>query len=89
MPRRTRSRIEQLRRHNHRTRWRDAQAVEAYYTLLSAQKLAPTSVNLGVFDKFLKEYYTPDLIKTFSMEQNSAFKFLSLKFRNTLYGGED
>lgn len=88
MPRRTRSRIEQLSRHNHRTRWRDAQAVEAYYTLLSAQRYT-NAVSIGPFDKILKDYYTSDLIKTFSMEQNSAFKFLSLKFRNTLYGGED
>lgn len=81
--RRTRSRLAQLKAHLARVKWRDAQAAEAYYTLLLAQK--PRScVNLVMFDALMKEYYTDELIGTMAVE--NAFLTAFRKKAATLDG---
>lgn len=72
--RRTSARLTQLRAHCYRTKWRDKQAEEAYWTLVLAQK--PRScINLVSFDAILKDYYTDDRIKSWSEMDNALAVF--------------
>lgn len=83
--RRTSARLAQLRAHLYRTKWRDKQAEEAYWTLILAQKSVGPSVNLVCLDAILKEYYSPTAFDRAMLECNASLRFLSKKSSNTLF----
>lgn len=78
MPRRTRSRLAQLREHLDRTRWRDTQALEAYRTLLDAQKPG-TGLSVIAFDAVLKDYYKETDIALMAYAENAMLSFFRSK----------
>lgn len=83
--RRTSARLAQLRAHLYRTKWRDKQAEDTYWTLILAQKAVGPSVNLVCLDAILKDYYSPTVFDRAMLECNASLRFMTKKHSNTLY----
>lgn len=85
--RKTSTRLERLAAHCRRTKWRDPQAREAYWTLRMAQPgYGKALTNLTAYDKILREHYRDDVVKLYAMEENVMLRFITKRLGETRYG---